>query len=346
MSRDTQPILLRNSERKAYQTCRQMWWWSYVECLATKEIRPALDFGGLIHEALSRYYVRGRKRGIVPWLSFEELLSDFEEEHGTLQMKAEDEKISAMDLGTEMLKNYVEKWGDDSHMDVIAPEMTFAVGAQKANGSPLFLRGRDGGRHRLVHVGTADLVYRDLERGQIGVLETKTAAAIDTGHLGWDDQASSYWSLVPLYLQGIGVLKPGEDINFIEYNFLRKALKDKRPVNAEGHSLNKNGTVSKVQPAPLFHRERVWRGNRDRVSFILRINNIAQEMSLVRQGKLPIYKNPSSAYPDQHCKGCQFRDMCQLHEIGSDWQEYRKQVMGKWDPYEAHREELEENDLV
>lgn len=335
---DEQPIFLRNSERKAFLTCRQMWKWSYVDCLETKEVRPALDFGGLVHEALAHYYIPGRRRGHKPWLSFEKLLRIFEEEHGRLKMKSEDEKVSAMDLGTEMLRNYVAHW-DDSHMNVIVPEMPFQVGAQKMDGSPLFIRDRSGRRHRLVHVGTADLVYEDMARRQIGVLETKTAAAIDTGHLGKDDQASSYWSLVPAFLQARGILKPGQDIAFIEYNFLRKALKDQRPQNAEGHYLNKNGTVSKTQPAPLFHRERVWRGDRDRLAFLRRINEVAQEMSLVRQGKLPVYKNPSSAYPDQHCRGCAFRDMCELHEIGSDWKAYRNQVMGKWDPYEAHREE-------
>lgn len=336
---DEQPVYLRNSERKAYLTCRQMWQWSYVDFLETKETRPALDFGGLVHEALAHYYVPGRRRGTKPWLSFEKLLRIFEEEHGRLTMKSEDEKVSAMDLGTAMLRNYVDEYGDDSHMRVIAPEMTFQVGAQWRNGEPLYVRGADGLEHRLVHVGTADLIYEDMRKRQIGVLETKTAAAIDTGHLGKDDQASSYWSLVPSYLQGIGILKPGQDIAFIEYNFLRKALKDQRPRNADGHSLNRDGTVSKNQPAPLFHRERVWRGNRDRIAFLRRINDVAQEMSLVRRGKLPVFKNPGSAYPDQHCRGCAFRDMCELHEIGSDWKAYRNQVMGKWDPYEAHREE-------
>jgi hypothetical protein len=333
---------LRNSERKAYLTCRQMWRWSYVDRLSTRDVRPALDFGGLVHEALAVYYPPGTARGPAPWLTFEEKLRVFEEEHGELKMKADDDRVTAMELGTEMLRNYVAHYGDDSHMKVITPEMPFQVPAVKVDGTPLYVAGADGVWRRVVHVGTADLVYFDRSRRQIGVLETKTAAAIDTSHLGKDDQASSYWSLVPLFLQSRGILKPGQDIAFIEYNFLRKALADKRPQNAEGHYLNKNGTVSKSQPAPLFHRERVWRGDRDRLAFLLRIGNIVQEMSLVEKGRLPTYKNPSSSYPDQHCKGCEFRDMCELHEIGSDWQAYRQQMMGRWDPYETHREEAEE----
>lgn len=333
-----QVVFLRNSERKAYLTCRQMWWWSYVDLLQTKAVRPALDFGGLVHAALAPYYKVGRTRGPKPHITFQKLLAKFEEKHGEFMMPGDD-GLTAWDLGTDMLKHYIEHWGSDDHIEVIAPEMNFQVGAQRADGSPLMITGADGIARRLVHVGTGDLVYRNLQSGHIGVMETKTAAAIETGHLGKDDQASSYWSLVPLFLQHKRILKPGQDINFIEYNFLRKAKIDRRPQDAEGHYLNKDGTVSKSQPAPYFARPLVWRGNRDRLSFLNRINRIAGEMSLVRRGKLPLYKNPSSAYPDKHCQGCEFRDMCDLHEIGSDWQGYAKETMGLWDPYADHRKE-------
>lgn len=330
------PVYLRNSERKAFLTCQQMWKWSYQDLLQTRGVRPALDFGGLVHEALAAYYVPGRKRGPKPWVTFEALLNTFEEEHGIFQMSADDEKVTARELGDHMLRRYVENYGPDSHIKVIAPEMDFKVEAYWPDGRRVMVRDESDVLRPLVHVGTGDLVYYDMERRQLGVMETKTAAKIEVDHLGKDDQASSYWTLVPIYLRQIGLLEPGQDIAFIEYNFLRKALNDERPQNADGLRLNKNGSVSERQPAPYFRRHRVWRGESDRLRYLLRINNLGGVISLARRGKLPIIKNPSSAYPDQHCRGCEFRDMCDIHEMGGDWQGYAENVMGRWAPYEAH----------
>lgn len=331
--------LLRNSERKSYQACRWQWWMSYVNRYETKTPKAALEFGGAIHKALEGWYIPGRKRGTAPWATWATLMDQYEEEHGERFVMPDGE--DARELGHDMLRGYVRQYGKDEHLEVISAEMSFQVPATRADKTPVYVTGKDGVRRRLVHVGTGDIVVRDLARGQIGVMETKTAAKIETGHLGMDDQASSYWTLVPAYLREQGLLKPQEDISFIEYNFLRKGKADDRPTNAKGEALNKNGTVSKNQPTPLFRRHRFWRGTSDRLSFLRRINNIAAEMALVERGKLPIYKNPSSAYPDQHCKGCEFYDVCMLHEIDSDWQAVVRQTMKKWDPYESHERKEE-----
>jgi hypothetical protein len=326
--------LLRNSERKAYLTCRQMWWWGYVKRLQSKQPKAALHFGSLVHESLEEWYIPGRKRGRFPHLAFQERLGIWEAENGEFTMP---DGTKAMDLGTAMLKGYVNHWGKDERYEVIAPEMKFQVPALDSNGDPII----NAQGEEVWHVGTGDAIIRDLQTKQIGVMETKTAAAIDTKHLGRDDQASSYWTMFPLYLQSLGILKRGEDINFLMYNFLRKALPSDRPRDAEGHYLNKDGTISKNQPSPLFHREPVWRGGADRRRFLQRINNVAVEIGLAEAGRLPIIKNPSSAYPDKHCEGCQFRDMCDIHEMGSDWQEYARNTMTFWDPYEEHKEKEE-----
>lgn len=75
---------------------------------------------------------------------------------------------------------------------------------------------------------------------------------------------------------------------------------------------------------------------------IQRIRQQTWEMGQARIGKLPIYKNPSGTYPDQHCLGCEFRDMCELHEEGREWEELRDMTMTTWDPYAAHIIETEE----
>lgn len=86
---------------------------------------------------------------------------------------------------------------------------------------------------------TWDGVYRDEEDGQLKLMEHKTAASIRLDHLPLDDQAGSYWAVASELLVKQGVLKPGEEIVGINYNFLRKAMKDQRPQNADGYYTNK-----------------------------------------------------------------------------------------------------------
>jgi hypothetical protein len=47
---------------------------------------------------------------------------------------------------------------------------------------------------------------------------------------------------------------------------------------------------------------------------------------------LPIVKNPT-----KDCSwDCEFYRMCQLHEAGEDWQEYRDAMFKEWNPYAEH----------
>lgn len=363
----TQRVLLRTSERRTYANCRQAWWWSYVEGWEANDIKPALRFGTLVHEALKAWYPPGRERGVKPWLAFEALYAaDIEAGRGEFDVyNSEDEKsVDALDLGIEMLKNYVNEWGEDDHIEVICPEMSFAVDIyDKAD------------KYMVTYVGSLDLVYKDLSLNQLGIIETKTAGSISTRHLGLDEQAGSYWTFAPEALQNAGYLKKGQDIDFILYNFLRKAFADVRPTNAAGSRLNKPsktalleacqvrslelpkapkiedlelalveagidpaqfGEVSKSQPPPLFERTRVYRDDADRENLLYRVKAQAWEMAQVKAGKLPVYKNPGGTFPNQQCSGCEFAEVCELHETGREWEELARLTMGRWDPYEDH----------
>ncbi len=66
-------------------------------------------------------------------------------------------------------------------------------------------------------------------------------------------------------------------------------------------------------------------------------------MAQVRNGKLPIYKNPRGTYPDVHCLGCPFKDMCELHESGADWEDYRDEMMIPYVPNEDHEDPVLED---
>lgn len=381
-----QVVYVRTTERRKFATCRQAWWWEFVDCLKPKEEKPALTFGGLVHQAMNlgspedgmpAWYRPGVRRGTHPALAFAALY-DRAVANGMydFSIRDDEESVNARDLGVDMLERYVETYGKDEHLRVIAPEMTFQVPLNKTNGKPLMIRQPDGSLRRAVYVGTTDILVYDLERDQVGVVETKTAASISDRHLGYDEQAGSYWLFVPIALRNYLRKLKKDDIDFLMYNFLRKAMRDERPENEAGLKLNQPskkalqakaaelgitiaksatmdeyvfalgargvnvpllGEVSKSQPPPFFRRVKAWRHEVSKANLMYRVQAQTWEMGQVRLGELPVYKNPAGTWPDQHCNACGFRDMCQLHEAGSDWEELRDLTMTTWDPYEDHR---------
>jgi len=361
-----QRVFLRTTERKTFANCRQAWQWSFVNFWEAKRQKPALVFGTLHHDSLARWYVPGRKRGVHPAKTFHRLYHEMAEAGGDeFDVFVDDEKVDALELGVEMLNGYVRHWGNDDHINVISSELHFEVDVYDKHGNYMF-----------TYAGSFDLAYEDLSTGQFGLIETKTAAAINTRFLSLDEQAGSYWVFAPLVLQELGRIPKGQDIHFILYNFLRKAMPDDRPTNPSGARLNKPskdtlrqncddrgigyaksttveglcgllvaagidpaqlGEPSKIQPPPLFVRQKVYRDTIDRESLLYRARAQAWEMGLVKAGKLPMYKNPSASYPNQQCLGCEFGDVCELHETGGQWEELARLTMGTWDPYEDHR---------
>lgn len=318
--------LMRNSERKDFGRCIWRWWQ-----LWHRGYRPsgppsdALWFGIGVHEALAAWYLPGTQRGPHPAETFLTYCDDemrFMRTNFSGEHYFEEKYVEARELGTEMLVGYVEYYGEDEHMDVIAPEQTFSVVVPDLKGNPA-----------VDLKGTFDLVFRDLTDGRIKLGEHKTAKIIQTGHLPLDNQAGTYWAIATHTLQEQGLIRKTDTLAGIEYNFLRKALTDKRPVNADGKALNKDGTVSKVQPAPVYYREFVKRTWAERRTQLKRIVDETQHMNAVRSGRLPIIKSPTwSCHWD-----CPVRDLCELDESGGDTQEMLDLAYAKWDPYAQHR---------
>jgi hypothetical protein len=144
-----------------------------------------------------------------------------------------------------------------------------------------------------------------------------------------DEQASAYWSFGVDALVENGTLPADQPIDGLEFDFLLKSMPDTREVNELGQSLNKDGSVSKVQPAPRFHRELVQRTWDERKEPMTRAAYEFIEMELVRRGALPVYKAPSPFT----CPFCPFRGLCELHESGADWPEFRKMMYKLGEPY-------------
>lgn len=320
--------MMRNSERGSFKRCPSRWWWGYREGLKSKEKAKPLWFGEGIHLALAHHYKGpGLKRGRNPMKVWRDYVG---EEMVKLRVGGEDampeEWVEARTLGEAMLSGYFEKYGKDEHMFVIGPEYTFELQVPTID--------RDG--TLLVMTGTYDLVWRDLRdaRERAVLEEHKTAKAIFTNHLPLDPQAGTYVATATAQLRSKDILGKHEELYGVEYNFLRKALPDQRPRNAQGLYLNKDGvTVSKNQPAPLFVREMVMRTRAERISQVHHIQNDFTHMQAFKDGVLELTKNPT-----RDCSwDCEFYHMCLLQEQGADWEEFRDHMFRVQDPYLDHR---------
>jgi hypothetical protein len=224
--------------------------------------------------------------------------------------------------------------------------------------------------------GTFDGVYRDKTDKRIKLMEHKTAASISTRHLPMDNQAGTYWMVAQTVGKHQGWLKKNEQIREITYNFLRKAMPDPRPRDADGYCLNKpskddyiealddhyvweetrTGTVkyptipvmeeiaadlgivvlgprSKSQPPLLFERHPVRKSPSMRRMQLSRLQAEVIKMHAYVDGWLEVTKAPDR----NSCSWCPFNDMCELHESGAGWVDFRDAMYRATDPYEDHR---------
>ena len=321
------PTMVRNSERSDWRRCRKRWEWTWVDGLKARRVKTPLWLGQGVHEALAEFYrYKGSKRrGPHPAETFQAWAGDSQRQAWTRSLLFdEDERVSATDLAVAMLEGYIDRYGRDDRVQVIAAEDSFELGIPHPKHPSITA---------CIYCGTFDLVYRDLATGEIWLMEHKTRKAIKTSHLAIDQQASGYWLAATSVLRHKGLIKPTDKLEGIKYNFLRKAFADDRPTDELGRSLNKDGSVSKSQPTPLFHREPVYRTPRELRSTALQIVLENWEMNQVRAGKLPVYKNQTEDCDWQ----CPFYEMCDLHEKGDDWETFRDEMYQVVDPYEDHR---------
>jgi hypothetical protein len=340
-------IEMRTSERALFHRCPQRWFWSVVEGLAPHREATPLWFGTTVHIALAEWYQKGKARGPHPAETFERVLDSMDRSVRipTGSEEWEKEYVDARDLGKEMLINYVLEYGRDSHKDYIVTEKTGYIWLPDLAGNP----------KQIKYWYTFDGVYRDEQTGEIWLDEHKTAASISTLHLPLDRQAGSYWAVAEGKLRRAGLIKPGEHVQGIMFNFLRKARKDLRPRNARGEYCNKPkkdhyhaafaeaglpielyqkmnidylvrlaykegikvlGDVSAHQPNPLFERYPVYRTIAERQSQFKSIKEDAYHIDRARNDpNYPIMKNVQSVGATA-CPQCPFFRMCELHEQG------------------------------
>lgn len=231
-------LTIRTSERSAFKRCQQKWWWAYVENLGPATTATPLWFGSIIHEALAQWYGpygRGKKAGLTRGPHPAETAVKMMDQNRTmLAYKAEDpegqekERIKAHDLAVDMMTNYVDTYGTDPNWQVLLIEHKFQlIIPAKRGGVPV------------KYVGTFDGVARFLDTGEIWLLEHKTTAVQQEMYLMLDDQGSAYFSFAKHELVRMGLMKETDVFAGVMYNYMRKALRDTRPRDAEGYFTNK-----------------------------------------------------------------------------------------------------------
>jgi hypothetical protein len=321
--------MLRTSERSSFKTCEMQWQWGYVDRLKTAVSGNALRFGDLVHRALADYYPLGLKRGPHPTKTFKKLyVAEFDRAAAAGFRDENGEWLDLKLLGIEMLEGYVEFYaGIDEKFKVIATEQSFKV--------PIL-----NGKKLIGHyVGTVDGLFENLETKRLLIRDYKTTGKFGNyeGPLSLNDQAGAYWTFGVDWLVARKAIKRSRiaDIEKMEYRFLKKAKPDGRDRNSDGQYLNKDGTISKSQPTPLFWDVPVYRTEHNRDMIRKRVVTELLVMAQVRNGEREPIKNPGPLHMP-NCQGCAFKDMCELHEAGADWQDFRDGTYIKWDPYEAH----------
>ena len=341
--------LIRNSERYSFKRCQQAWHWGWNIGLVPRQTRQdARWFGTGIHLALAEYYTpppgkdgftRGRDL-LESWAEFCNGTQAMLKAGDWYDDNAEWEFIEAKKLGEIMLTEYLKMYGSDPHWEVLMPETRFEANIpftadQTKRGVPEKLF-PDATFNIAKIVGTFDMPVRDhsFPKPRIMVVDHKTTGKREnTKHLVKDDQAGTYIAVGTGYLRHLGLIEKSEAIDGMIFSYLRKAKPPEKPRNAQGQVLNKDGSVSKVQPAPLFWREQVMRGKANRMRQVKRIAEDAEQIAMARQGLLPILKSPG-----EHCNWCDFSDLCDIDENGDDVEGFMEAVFKRQDQYADHRE--------
>lgn len=289
-------------------------------------------FGSMWHIALHGYYKKGKKRGPHPTGLFEKAI-DAEVERVSKLAKIRPHELreewsERIELGIAMMDNYVETYGKDEEWEVLATELPFQIPvSHPVSRAPWF-----------IYTGILDLLMLHRPTGLKEIWDHKTTAAIQTKYLVMDDQTTSYYTYGVEALIAKRLLEPGErgELNGLRFNFARKAAPDQREFVIEDgrkYFLNKDGSISKTQPAAYFLRHLVRRHAFEKERTRQRVVAEVADMEAVRrEPDAGAYKNPTK----WTCPGCWLLDVCELHEVGADWETVRAQRTRAWDPYEAH----------
>lgn len=298
---------------------------------------------------MEHYYPVGRKRGRVEDaigaalenlelgirkvgidLSEVSLDEDGEPEEG--QRKSDVELVQADTLLEIMFRSYRAYYGLDSEWEIIHTEQPFQIDVPHPTRRGFIT----------VLAGTWDVLARNRRTGKLWLWDHKTAKVIQKpDYLELNDQAGTYLWVAKEVLVHKGILTKKDVIEGIIFNIAKKAKPDPRPTDAEGRSLNQDGSVSKRQPSPRFMRYEVHRTPEAQMALARRVQQDAILIHKMRTGRLPIVKRPT-----HECPRCPLFDVCVLHEQQADgWEDYLREFYVVKDVYADHREAMAVNGI-
>jgi hypothetical protein len=367
---DSEPMtvpLLRTSERGDFKRCPWLWDKTWNQGLTTRREPTWAWFGTAIHKGLEAWYIIGTKRGKLQSMidTFEAALNETTRRIWTEGKTDLDEQevVDARELGIAMLRGYVDFYGQDDEWEVVQTEQPFQIEVVSPfNDSEVLVN----------YAGTWDALMRNRVTKAWWIWDHKTRKSFPSN---WEvysinDQAGSYLWVAPEILRHLGIFGKKDVLEGLVFNALKKAMPDKRPVNADGLSTNlpkkedyiaaltardihvpAKGTLdglaaiaeqfhikvfgqpSMKQPSPLFHREEIWRSPEERVKQASRVQAEALAMKQMRDGTLSIWKTPT-----EDCVRCKIFEYCQLDESSvEDGKILAKNTLVKRDPYRDHR---------
>lgn len=323
----TAPMLIRSHEIMDLKRCPKKWYWKWRLGLTPKaKSFSALDLGTWVHDALAAWYSLPPKARTLQALLEAYRAIVYAAIHGSdAPTYVIDNAHELAKLGLAMLRAYAEKYQGDRAWDVIGAEIPLEIEITGENHLTY-------GRYRL----KLDLAVRDRTTGKIWIIEHKTAKVIRIEHLTIDGQARPYGALAELAMKRVGILAKGDRVAGILYNYLRKAVPDMRDVDAKGLALNKDGTISKRQPVPLFRRHPVTLTNKAKLVALKRIRRDVILLTELRGYLMKhrdfadkLSKTPHSSCP----KFCDYFAMCELEEQGGDISKLRRGMFVRQNPY-------------
>lgn len=367
---------IRTSERRSFKRCQYRWKWGYMDGLKPLREANPLWFGQAVHIALAEWYMPGKSRGVHPAVTFDKILEgdrqvripDAEYESDIAEF------VSAKKLGLDMLNRYVDTFGSDEDWEIIQPEFSFQVFFDGPNGEKNWLQynGTFDGVMRYTGESTGEMTNGSiwlLEHKTAASIQVHHLPLDDQAGSYWalaEDVLRAKDMIEPHEkIEGIMynfLRKVPEDprpqnehgmytnqpvkqhyldalTKWAKANENRKMPSAKMQIKelaemADEAGLQVLGDVSKQQPAPYFERIPVFRSRGERATMLQRIRDEAQHIESARSDRplLPLIKNPT-----KDCAwDCEFFRMCQLHEAGADWVEFRDTMFKTWSPYEDH----------
>ena len=262
--------------------CRLNWHWGYRQGYKSREGNINLLFGDAIHQALEDHYM-GKADLVESFLTNWDNILRGQEESGNREYLVKLREHRS--LGEVMLTGYRDAYGgpEAEPFEVIQTEQTIRQALPipgVGESSPYLL------------VSRLDGLVRMRDTGELFSLEHKTYSRLDGEHIKRDHQFSSQVWLGRMYATYI--MDPPQKFAGVLYNGLRKARPSARAA------------------APLFHREKVYRNERQLEVFLHRAYNMAHEANTPG---FSVYPNPNPI----RCGYCDFKKACDAYSRGEDY---------------------------